>query len=93
MSESGLVQLSDDGKELFDVPELRKGCRATKNEKKCNQYSYSLGRCVLGWVKATCSMCEQPKAGTKAARDAACVRAYFTEDEKFTYQITLNFHV
>jgi len=56
---------------------MRKGCRASKNEKACPLYSYSLGRCTLGRVKATCSKIQQPKAGTKAARDAAFVRAFY----------------
>jgi hypothetical protein len=34
---------------------MRRGCRASKNEKVCPNYSYGLGRCKLGLVKATCS--------------------------------------
>jgi len=56
---------------------MRKGCRASKTEKKCSQYSYSLGRCVLGRVKYTCPLCQQPKAGTKQAKDAENCRNFY----------------
>lgn len=56
---------------------MRKGCRASKTEKACPMYSYSLGRCKLGKVKATCSLVQQPKAGTKAAAEADFVRAFY----------------
>lgn len=49
---------------------LRSGCRATKTIPACEHYSYQLGRCKLGRVKYTCSLCKQPKPGTKAHRDA-----------------------
>ena len=56
---------------------MRKGFRTSKAEKACSLYSYSLGRCTLGKVKATCSKIQQPKAGTKAAAEAAFVRAFY----------------
>jgi len=34
---------------------MRKGCRASKNEKKCEYYDYGLGRCKRGLVRGTCS--------------------------------------
>jgi len=55
---------------------MRKGCRTSKTEKACPNYSYSLGRCVLGKVKATCSIVWQPTKG-KAARDAQAVRDFY----------------
>lgn len=57
---------------------LRKGCRASKTEKVCPNYSYSLGRCTLGKVKAMCLLVQQPKQGTKAARQAEFVREFYT---------------
>jgi len=56
---------------------MRKGCRASKNEKKCEYYDYGLGRCRLGKVKATCSLIEQPKSGKKAA-DAKFTRQFYS---------------
>ena len=56
---------------------MRKGCRTSKTEKSCPSYSYQLGRCKLGKVKATCPLVQQPKAGTQAARNAAQVRAFY----------------
>jgi len=56
---------------------MRKGCRASKNEKKCPHYSYSLFRCTLGRVPATCSMIDQPKPGTKKAKAAESVRTFY----------------
>lgn len=56
---------------------MRKGCRTSKTEKACLMYSYQLGRCKLGRVKYTCSLCEQPKAGTKAAVNAAFAQAFY----------------
>lgn len=56
---------------------MRKGCRASKTEKACSNYSYSLGRCLLGRVKATCGLVEQPAPNTKAGRNAALVRAFY----------------
>ena len=56
---------------------MRKGCRTSKNETKCPRYSYDLGRCKDGLVKATCSLCEQPKPGTKAFKQAQQVRAFY----------------
>ena len=58
-------------------PKMRKGCRTSKTEKACPNYSYSLGRCLLGKVKATCSLVRQPKAGTKASFEADFVRAFY----------------
>jgi len=55
---------------------MRKGCRASKSEKKCVNYSYSLLRCVLGRVPATCSNVIQPQVG-KAASDAQEVRDFY----------------
>ena len=57
---------------------LRKGCRTSKTEKACPQYSYQLGRCKLGRVKYTCSLCEQPKQGTKKWREAQQCRAFYS---------------
>ena len=57
--------------------QLRKGCRASKNEKKCSSYDYSLGRCIYGKVKYTCSLIQQPKVGTKAYAQAQTVRAFY----------------
>jgi hypothetical protein len=62
---------------LFKGIKMRKGCRTSKTEKKCTYYSYQLQRCILGKVKATCLLCEQPKAGTKAARQAEQVRQFY----------------
>jgi hypothetical protein len=56
---------------------MRKGCRASKNEKKCPNYSYELFRCKSGLVPATCSMIAQPKPGTKKAKAAECVRSFY----------------
>jgi len=56
---------------------MRRGCRTTKNEQKCENYSYSLQRCILGKVKSTCSLVEQPKPGTKAAKQAEQVREFY----------------
>jgi hypothetical protein len=56
---------------------MRKGCRASKMEKKCVHYSYMLLRCELGYVPATCSMIEQPKPGTKKAKVAEVVRHFY----------------
>ena len=56
---------------------MRRGCRTSKYEKACSMYSYQLGRCKLGRVKYTCSLCEQPKAGTKKAIDAAMCQAFY----------------
>ena len=56
---------------------LRKGCRASKNEKACPNYSYSLGRCIAGRVKFTCDCIKQPKPNTKAGRQAAMVREFY----------------
>jgi len=58
---------------------MRKGCRTSKNEKACPDYSYGLLRCKLGRVKATCFRCEQPKAGTKAAKQAEDVRQLYNQ--------------
>lgn len=57
--------------------ELRRGCRTSKYEKKCPQYSYQLGRCVLGRVKYTCPLCKQPKKGTKKDAEAQLVRSFY----------------
>lgn len=56
---------------------MRKGCRTSKNEKKCVNYSYSHGRCLLGRVKYTCHLVEQPKKGTKKAREAEQCRNFY----------------
>ena len=56
---------------------MRKGCRASKTEKKCPHYSYMLLRCELGYVPATCSMIEPPKPGTKKAKAAEAVRHFY----------------
>lgn len=56
---------------------MRKGCRTSKTEKACPNYSYELQRCVLGKVKAICSLVQQPKAGTKAARQAEDCREFY----------------
>jgi len=55
----------------------RTSCRASKNQPKCPEYSYSLSRCTLGLVKATCGKIQEPRQGTKAARNAADVRAFY----------------
>lgn len=56
---------------------LRKGCRTSKTEKACPQYSYQLQRCKLGKVKYTCSLCEQPKAGTRKGNEAQKCRDFY----------------
>jgi len=56
---------------------LRKGCRTSKTEKACPDYSYSLGRCILGKVKYTCSKVIQPKPGTKEFGKAQTCRAFY----------------
>ena len=56
---------------------MRRGCRTSKYEKKCSSYDYSLGRCVLGRVKYTCPLIEQPKKGTKKAKEAELVKAFY----------------
>jgi len=56
---------------------MRRGCRASKTETKCQYYDYGLGRCRLGRVKATCVLVEQPKAGTKAAERAQAIRRMY----------------
>lgn len=56
---------------------MRKGCRTSKTEKACSNYNYSLGRCVLGKVKATCSLVQQPKPNTKAGRQAQACRDFY----------------
>jgi hypothetical protein len=56
---------------------MRKGCRTSKYEKKCSMYSYPLGRCKLGRVKYTCPLIEQPKKGTKKAREAQQCRDFY----------------
>jgi hypothetical protein len=56
---------------------MRKGCRTSKTEKKCEHYSYPLQRCLLGKVKATCSKIQQPKPGTKAGREAQVCRDFY----------------
>ena len=56
---------------------MRKGCRTSKTEKACSQYSYQLGRCVSGKVKATCSLVQQPKPNTKAGRNAQLCRDFY----------------
>ena len=57
---------------------MRKGCRTSKTEKACPNYNYSLHRCVLGKVKATCSLIQQPKPNTKADRNTQAVRDFYT---------------
>lgn len=57
---------------------MRKGCRTSKTEKACPNYNYSLGRCMLGKVKATCPLVQQPKSNTKAGRQAQQVRDFYT---------------
>jgi len=57
--------------------DLRKSCRASKGKKKCPNYSYELYRCKLGLVPATCDLIEQPKPGTKKARQAQQVRDFY----------------
>ena len=56
---------------------MRIGCRSSKLEKKCPHYSYGLRRCKLGLVPACCAHIKQPKKGTKKARDAEAVRAFY----------------
>jgi len=56
---------------------MRKGCRTSKTEKVCPKYSNQLGRCLLGKVKATCELIEQPKLNTKAGRNAQQVRDFY----------------
>lgn len=56
---------------------MRKGCRTSKTEKACPQYSYQLGRCLLGKVKATCLLVQQPKPNTKAGKNAQAVRDFY----------------
>jgi hypothetical protein len=63
---------------MFRGKIMRKGCRTSKTEKACPNYSYGLSRCVLGKVKATCSLVQQPKAGTKAAKNAEQVRQFYS---------------
>ena len=59
------------------MPDLRKSCRATKGKKKCPRYDYGLFRCVLGRVPATCDLIEQPKPGTKKAKQAQQMRDFY----------------
>ena len=56
---------------------LRKGCRTSKNEIKCPEYSYQLQRCKLGRVKYTCHLIKQPKEGTKSFKEAESCRAFY----------------
>ena len=56
---------------------MRKGCRASKKEVKCANYSYCKGRCSLGLVPAICSKIKQPSKGTKAAKRAEFVRSFY----------------
>ena len=56
---------------------MRKGCRSTKNEKKCTHYDYALLRCKLGRVPATCNLIQQPKPGTKADNRVQAVRDFY----------------
>ncbi len=56
---------------------MRKGCRTSKTEKACSNYSYGLGRCLDGKVKATCSLVQQPKPNSVAGKRAAMVRDFY----------------
>jgi hypothetical protein len=56
---------------------MRKGCRSSKFEKKCPNYSYSLYRCTLGLVPYTCPNIEQPRPGTKKAKEANSIRTFY----------------
>jgi len=56
---------------------MRKGCRTSKTEKACPNYSYSLGRCKLGKVKATCSLVQQSNPNTKVGKNAQAVRDFY----------------
>ena len=56
---------------------MRKGCRASKSEIACHNYSSCKGRCSLGLVPATCSKIKQPNKGTKAAKRAEEVRSFY----------------
>lgn len=59
------------------MSDLRKSCRATKGKEKCSNYSYELFRCKLGLVPATCDLIEQPKAGSKKAKQAQQMRDFY----------------
>jgi len=67
---------------------MRKGCRSSKYEKKCQHYSYALYRCTLGKVPAICNLIEQPKPGSKADKKAQAVREFYGKD--FTHGTTKN---
>lgn len=57
---------------------MRTGCKKSKNNpNQCNYYSSSKGRCSLGKVPYTCSLIEQPKKGTKKAKQAEQVRSFY----------------
>ena len=58
---------------------LRKGCRTSKSEAACKDYVYSLLRCRLGRVKATCPRCEQPDPNTVEGKLAAEAREFYSE--------------
>lgn len=58
---------------------LRKGCRTSKFEAVCRDYDYSLLRCRLGRVKATCPRCQQPKPNTVEGKLAAEAREFYSK--------------
>ena len=57
---------------------MRTGCRKSKNNpEQCSYYSPLKSRCSLGRVPFTCSLIKQPKQGTKKAKEADAVRAFY----------------
>lgn len=70
---------------------MRTGCKKSKNNpNQCQYYSSSKGRCSLGKVPFTCSLIQQPKPGSKKAKQAEQVRHFYgsqsqDQDEGLVY--------